>query len=74
MFDPAQVLGFLAAILLLLSAGLWLRPSAVQHARTSRRAAPASRNLSQTASSVLLLAVGASVLAAIMAVVGLVMG
>lgn len=74
MFDPAQVLGFLAAILLLLSVGMWLRPSAVQHARTSRRSAPARQNLSQSAGSLLLLAVGASLLAAIMAVVGLVMG
>ena len=74
MFEPAQIIGVAAAILLLASVGLWLRPSTLQQARTSKRAAPPSRELSQSAGVMLLIAVGASAVAAIMAVIGLVMG
>ena len=73
MFDLAHIFAFLAASLLLVAAALWVRPT-LQQARTSRRAAAPTRDPSQAAGSMLLIALGASAVAAIMAVIGLVMG
>lgn len=71
MVEPAQILGFLAAVLLVVAGGLWLTPK-VQELRTSRRPAPAGADRSVAAAVMLMLALGVSALAAAMAVIGLI--
>ena len=69
--EPAQILGFLAAILLVVAGWLWLTPK-VEESRMSGRPAPAGADRSVAAAVMLMLALGVSALAAAMAVIGLI--
>ena len=73
MIEFSQVFAFIAAIFLLFAAVAWLRPPSLLARATLRRAAAAVPiRESQAAAVFLLLALGTSVLAAMIAVIGMV--
>lgn len=72
MIEPADILGFVAVILLVAAGGLWVTPK-LQGLRTFRRPAPTRADGTPPAALLLLAALGVSALAAVVAVIGLIM-
>ncbi len=71
MLELSHILAMLASVLLLFAAVTWLRPPRLRQRSTGGRAVAATIQRSGSAGVFLLLALGASALAAAVAVVGL---